>query len=301
MIPRSARRPALTFVALLSVFLCVSCRRSAAPSAPAVAPRLAVLSPALAVTLRDLGLERLVVARHAFDMVLPADLPVVGDQAGLDYEALLRAAPTHVLLEWGSRELPPRLTALAKERGWVLRNYRLLTLDDIRAAVRSLPDDTGAPEARDRAADLLRRMNEAWRPRPGLGSAAGRTLLLYSLDPPAAAGPGSFHEQLLRALGARPAITQGPPYITLDVEDVRRLNADSIVLILPGAEPLTRREQLGRLGEIGLRSVNAGRVLILNDRLAQTPSTAMIDLADALARGVLAWRTPANAPDDEPE
>ena len=74
------------------------------------------------------------------------------------------------------------------------------------------------------------------------------------------------------------------------------MNPDSIVLILPGAEPLAPKERLGRLGTLDLRAVNDGRVLILNDPLGQTPSTAMIALADDLARGMLAWPTPAGAP-----
>ncbi len=273
-----------------------ACGRRPPSSAPSGQPRIAVLSPALAVTLRDLGLESQIVARHGYDMILPKSLPVVGDQAGIDYEALLRADPTHVLLEWGSRDLPPRLTQLARERGWEVRNYPLLTLDDIRAAVRNLPRDLNSPPASARADELRARMDQAWKRRPGLRARAGRTLLLYSIDPPAAAGPGSFHAQLLEAIGGEPAIAEGAPYITLDAEDIRRMNPDSIVLILPGAEPLAPKERLGRLGTLDLRAVNDGRVLILNDPLGQTPSTAMIALADDLARGMLAWPTPAGAP-----
>lgn len=291
-----ARTTLSAFLMLAALLLALPACGKRAPSEPPGQPRIAVLSPALAVTLRDLGLESQIVARHGYDIVLPKSLPVVGDQAGIDYETLLRVDPSHILLEWGSRDLPPRLTQLAKERGWAVRNYPLLTLDDIRHAVRNLPRDLNTPLASARADELRARMDAAWKNRPGLRANAGRTLLLYSIAPPAAAGPGSFHAQLLEAIGGEPAITEGDPYITLDAEDVRRLNPDSIVLILPGAEPLTRKEQLGRLGTLDLRAVNDGRVLILSDTLGQTPSTAMIALADDLARGMLAWSTPAGAP-----
>ena len=76
-----------------------------------------MLSPALAVIVRDLGLEANIVARHGFDIVLDKSIPVAGDQSGLDYEILLTAKPTHVLLEWGQREIPRRLGELMVERG----------------------------------------------------------------------------------------------------------------------------------------------------------------------------------------
>lgn len=278
--------------ALAGLVIAAGCtRRNPPPRPPGDAgPRAAVLSPALAVILRDLGLESSIVARHGFDMTLPRELPVVGDQAGIDYEALLRVSPTHVLLEWGARGLPPRLVSLAQERGWHVRNYPMLTLLDIRAAIRALPEDLHAgSDAQSRAAALLTRAEAAWSVRPGLREHAGRTLLLYSTDPPAAAGPGSFHAQVFEALGGASAITEGKPYITLDVEDVRRLDPDGIVLIMPGADHARMTDLLGRLGAIGLRALAQRRVLLLNGPLDQTPSTAMIDLADRLASGVLAW------------
>ena len=180
--------------------------------------RLAVLSPAVAIILRDLGLEDAIVARHAYDRDLDQSLPVAGDQAGIDDESLLRTRPTHVLLEWGPRDLPPRLESLAERRGWTVRSVRLLTLDDIRSATRELGALTGNPATQKRAEELVHRMDEAWAPRPDIAAAAGRTLALYWTDPPGAAGPGSFHQQMLESMGAQPAIKDGEPYIALDGE-----------------------------------------------------------------------------------
>ena len=109
---------------------------TAAPDARKTTPegerRIVALSPALAHMLVGLGLEDRIVGRHDWDLVLSKQVPAVGSQDGIDYEALLRTDPTDVLLEWGSRPLPTRLTTLADEHGWTIRNYgALLTLDDI--------------------------------------------------------------------------------------------------------------------------------------------------------------------------
>lgn len=257
---------------------------------PALAqPRIVALSPALAVILRDLGLESRIVARHAYDLALNPDLPVAGDQLDIDYETLLRIEPTHVLLQWGARELPPRLLSIGESKGWVIQSIPLLTLDDIRAAVVRLDALLADETSNERAAALLEQMNRAWSVRPALDQRAGRCLALYATAPPAAAGPGSFSAQLLEAVGVRPAIADGAPYLRLDLEDLRALDPDSIVLFAPGAAPESLPSLLEPLSRARLRAVESGRVALIGHPLAQTPSTAMIEVADQLADAIAAW------------
>src|SRR5262249_19203986 len=146
---------------------------------------------------------------------------VCGDQSGLDYEALLRVRPTHIITEWGLRDLPPRLLELARRNGWVQKNYPLLTLDDILTSTRELAALFGP--AAGSAEPVVAATQKAWEPHPGRFAGAGRVLLLESIDPPAALGPGSFHQQILERLGGTPAITEGRPFITMDLESVARL------------------------------------------------------------------------------
>ncbi len=252
-------------------------------------PRVAALSPALGVILRDLGLERHVVGRHAFDETLPDSIPVVGDQSGIDYEALARVRPTHVLLEWGARELPTRLVRIADERDWTLESYPMLTLGDIRAAARSLASQIGDDAAAARAERLLREMNRAWAPAPELTARAGRTLPLYWTDPPGAAGPGSFHVQMLESMGITTALREGAAYIELDLERVKRLAPDSILLFMPGADPARLDELLGPLSRLDLDAVRAGRVAVISHPLALSPSTGLIEVARELRRAIQEW------------
>lgn len=253
-------------------------------------PRVVVLSPAAGVTLRDMGLEGWVVGRHGFDLALDPSLPVCGDQGGIDYEALLRVRPTHVVIQWGSRELPGRLTSLARERGWVIENYNPLSLSEIDAASASLARALGVEASRAPSVSAALAGME----RAGYG---GRVLLLAGVDPPAALGPGSFHHDMLVALGAKPALERGGPWVTLDAEDVRNLSPDAMLLILPRAPGApggpggrgAAQERLGRLGTLDVPAVREGRVAVIDDPLAHTPSTAMIGVAGEMAGVLRGW------------
>lgn len=240
-------------------------------------PRIAALSPAIAIILDDLGLSDRLVARHAFDEYSERSVPVAGDQGGVDYERLLRAEPTHVLLQWGARQPPRRLGELAGEQGWVVVDYPMRTLEDIREATRDLGKRFDRTQA---AAALLERMDEAWAPAsPELARRVGRVLPLYWTNPPGAAGPGSFHHQLLEAMGLTPALQDGPAYIEIDPEDLRRLDPDTIVLFAPGAEPADLSEMLSPLERLDLRAVREGRVALINHPWSQIPGTSMIETA----------------------
>jgi ABC-type Fe3+-hydroxamate transport system substrate-binding protein len=250
-------------------------------------PRCVVLSPALGIILTDLGRGSRIVGRHGADLILPDSLPICGDQQGLDYEALIRVAPTHILLERSAAGLSPRLSSLANQHGWTIRQYPLLTLDDIRRSTEDLASLTGAD-----ASGLLKRMDEAWSPPEKGLDEAGRVLLLASVSPPSAIGPGSWHHDLLVRLGATPAITRGRPYMVLDAESLTRLAPDTIVLLSPrpvgspqdpARAAQDRARLIAALSGYDLPAVRRGRVFILDDPLALTPSTAMIGVAEQLA------------------
>jgi ABC-type hemin transport system substrate-binding protein len=208
----------------LAVFVTTRCggprQTTPAPTVTPVSsgPRIVSLSPAIAIILRDLKMDDRIVGRDSNDMVLDRSVPICGDQAGLDYEAILRARPTHVFLQWGARELPPRLTELARQHGWTVNSYGLLTLDEIAAAVADLRKQLEPTPAGSSPGPLEQAMQHAWSRRGDGFASVGRVLLLESIDPPAAFGPGSFHQQALERIGGTPALTQGNVFITMDIE-----------------------------------------------------------------------------------
>ena len=260
--------------------------------------RLVVLSPAVAVMLRDLGLADLIVGKHDYDLVLPDTVPAVGHQEALDYEAILGAAPTEIIIEWGSRPLPPRLTEFAESHGWEIRRVTLLTIDDIARTVDDLAIGFGAvrfetggpgvsglspeglPGDLDRMAEPLQfrdpsvrfgdelpsaTLARAWSPRGDGFEGIGPVLLLGSTTPPGVLGPGSFHDQILRRIGGVPAIDEGSPWMELAAEDIYRLDPAAIVLIAPRdpgsayGTDVSAAALLNRLGRVGTLDVEAVR------------------------------------------
>ncbi len=295
-----------------------------AVTVPAAQPRVVVLSPALAITLKDLGLAPLVVGRHGYDMVLDKSLPVCGDQAGIDYEALLRVNPTHVILQWGARPLPPRLEELAQTHHWIVMNQEVLSLRDIRTSAvemydllagpdmqrtESSPPGKGAQkpaEGQSLAPALFVRMDRAFARRGAGFPNAGRVLLLLSTSPAAAVGPGSFHQQVLEAIGGVPALTKGGPYQELDTEDIAGLAPDAVVLLMPkampeaGAAPTARTAEqltalLGPLANKPIPAIQRGRVALIDDPLCLMPGSSMAEFADRLAEILKSWeKAPAS-------
>lgn len=265
------------------------------PSSEPDGPRIVLLSPAFAVTARDMGLEKFIVGRHAYDVVLDPSLPVCGDQSGIDYEALLRARPSRIWIEWGSRPLPARLAELASQNSWAITTLNALSIEDVQAAARELKQRVVAPlSARgllptNAGDDVLASLDRAGSKRFETPP-PGRVLLLGATDPPSAFGPGAVHYEILRRMGATPAITEGSPYITLDAEDVLRLAPDVIVIVEPRdrATPSGPRDiaslkaRLGRVGTLEVPAVKKGRLGLIDDPLCQMPSTAMARFADEL-------------------
>jgi ABC-type hemin transport system substrate-binding protein len=288
-----------TLGAALLLCVLVGCERK--PVAPVAAgPRVVVHSPAVGVIVRDLKQESLVVGRHGHDMVLIRALPVVGTQEGFDYEALLAARPTHIITQWGSRELPARLVELSASQGWKVLDTRLLSLDDIRRdtvavdAFLCAARGESAPSAEGRR--LGAEMDRAWSRREDGFEKLGRVLLLASVNPPAAFGPGSSHHEVLVRIGATPAITTGSAFIELDAERIMALAPEVVVLVSPrgyGAAALTADEKAARVREklavvagLPVPAARSGRLGIVDEPLALLPSTSMIGFADELA-GVL--------------
>jgi ABC-type hemin transport system substrate-binding protein len=271
--------------------------------------RLIAHSPAIAITLGDLGLTSAIVGRHAWDLSLDPALPIVGDQSSLDYEALIALRPTHILLEWGVREPPARLLSMASDHDWLVKSWSLLSHAQVRASFEEFAAFIAPRDAslKARAGALTRDLDRACAP---LAEAprAGRILLLASTSPPAALGPGSFHHEILSTLGAITATPSGGAYIQLQLEDLIALNPDGIVLVQPanarpalGASPKSTApsddwaritSHLGAIASLSIPAVARRRVALIDDPFALTPSSAMIGFARSLGTILRDWAEP---------
>lgn len=286
---------------LLACLLVWACGDPKPPPGPA-GPRIVALSPAVAIILRDLGYQKQIVGRHASDLILDESVTVCGDQNQIDYEALIAAKPTHVFTQWGTRELPERLTRLAADRTWILRECSLLSLDDIERETHELDALlSGNPEGTVQGRAVVSRLRESLKKNPRFQT-AGRVLLLGGLGPPSALGPGSWHYQILERLGAKPAVTKGAAWQDLSLEDVRAMAPDAIVVILPrsprtpslaGREAATMGDDamplLGAVGRLDVPAVKHKKVAVIDDPLSLTPSTSLTTFADELRSALSAW------------
>ena len=286
------RRGAIA-AAALSLLACVgACDRHCGDHKEHTGPaRVVPFSPGLAVLMRDMGLSDRIVGRHAYDITTATSVPEVGDEGGVDEEAMLRIKPDVVLVQRSAHEPPGFLTRSHEKGSLSLFVVPLLSLDDIPQAVKTIDRALAQTESRPCAIDdpaspaavLLAQMERAFTPHPGRHSGAGRVLLLGAANPPAAFGPGSWHHDLLVRVGATPAITEGGPYITLDTEDVLRLRPDVIILVEaqpPDDTPV--RDRLGPIAELDVPACVHGHWAAIDDPLVLTPSSAMIDLAHRL-------------------
>lgn len=300
MIPRRAVPITLALLTLVSVAVLlvwimrppVAATNISPPAPVAHRPRLVVLSPALAVMLVDLGVESDIVGRHGYDMVLDRSIPSCGDQSGIDYESLLAARPTHVFVEWGSRPLPERLVELSRSHAWAVRPFTLLSLDDVRKSIATLSESLAGAglDVSAKAASLSGELDRSMSPRPGLDR-LGTVLMLMSVRPPAALGPGSVHHEILTRLGARSSLASGAPYVELDAEDVRHLAPGVLVLFVPRAPgspptahdtPEARLALLGPLASLDLPVIRDARVIVIDDPLALLPTTRLASVARQL-------------------
>jgi ABC-type Fe3+-hydroxamate transport system substrate-binding protein len=285
----------MTFCALIAVLGVASgpagCRDRADGAATLSPPtgelRIVSLSPALSRTLVDFGLERSIVGRTPWCDAVDASVPVVGDLYNLDYEAVVRLGPTHVLIQPPSTGVDQALIELGEQRGWTIGQWKLDSISDIEAMVTGLPallageDPSLLDRLTRRSADIQNAMALSISPR-GLQVFRGRTLVVVGYDPPMAFGPGTYMHDLLAAMGGRNAIHSGA-YVSLTLEDVVRLDPEAIIVIDPHArEQDDARAILGPLADAPIAAVRTDRVARLTNPGAIAPSTAIVEVADEL-------------------
>jgi ABC-type hemin transport system substrate-binding protein len=241
--------------------------------------RIATLSPSISLILQQLGLEDNIVGRHGFDIFLDKSVPVVGDQAGLDYEQLARVAPTHILLEWGSRDLPERLQTLAAKQGWIVNDFTLLQLDDLFTTIDALGNTF------DRQADaeeLLTTLRDALSPMEQIPDAFESVLPLYWTSPIGVAGPGSFHAEILERLGLPLAIQTGHAYIEMESEDLARLDPSVIILFVPNAEDSYIADAKATLAALNLSAAAMDRIIFIDDPTCLSLSAQIASVANQI-------------------
>lgn len=249
--------------------------------------RIASLSPALTRTAVSLGLSEQIVGRTRWCDGVSTTVPIVGDLQEFDAERLVQLAPTDLLVQPPAAGIDPGLRTLASRHGWRVHAFPLDGLADIDRMLSALPgglldaqtDDGGALQDRAEAARAAIRASLASHV-PALVQ-AGPTALLFSVDPPAAFGSGSYLGDIFEALGGENAITTAG-YPALSMEDLVRAAPHTIVLVAGEGSML----QASALEHLELGAVKSGRVVLLIHGEAMRPGPGVPALARALIEAI---------------
>jgi iron complex transport system substrate-binding protein len=247
-----------------------------ADAAPAKGVRIVSLSPALTHACQALGAGDAVVGCTPWCRAGQA--AVVGTLEDRNLEAIAVLRPTLIL-----RQSAVADDALERAAPDARRfDCTLSSLEDVRAMVPALADVLaaqgigGAPQAAARiASEHATAMSEPLRTR-------GPVLFLFSTDPPAAFGQGTFVDGLWTGMGGTNAVRR-PGYPELSAEDVVGMRPVAVVVIGKATVPAWLRE--------------SSAVVPLDAACLLEPSTAMlVEGPRALASADAAIAAQAGAP-----
>jgi iron complex transport system substrate-binding protein len=234
-------RHAVMLLALALFALCgAACGDHAPANAPPAGPRhlrIVSLSPAVTECAAELGLGDRLVGRTPWCEAASPDVPVVGTLLDIDAEALVRCAPSMVLVQPPAQGVDGSLAALAARHGWTVHAWRINGLEDARAAMAGLADAVAAADparsddVRDRHAAWSAMLDGVLVPVPAdVAQRVGPVLVMVGGLEGIAFGAGTYMHDALTRMGVRNALER-TGYPSLSVEDVSRLSPRTIVVI----------------------------------------------------------------------
>lgn len=221
-------------MAVASAGAAAACGRSAheADAKPPAGPRIVSLSPALTHSIERLGGGGSIVGCTPWCRVEGA--AVVGALEDRNLEAIAALRPTLLVRQSGSAD--PALDRVLAGIGATGKSWTLGTLAEVRRSIPQLADaleSAGVAGARARA-ESIAADHAAALAEPV--TTDGPVAFLYSTDPPAAFGKGSYVDELWAAMGGRNAVSSAG-YPTLTAEDIATLGAVAVVVIGPSEPP----------------------------------------------------------------
>ncbi len=274
-------------IMMLALWWFALCGGGCGDHAPANSPpsgepqlRIASLSPAVTECVVELGLGDRMAGRTPWCEAAPPDVAVVGTLLDVDAEALVRSAPTMVLVQPPAQGVDPSLAALAARHGWTMHAWRINGLDDARAAMGGLAAAVAAADpaigsgVRERHDAWCAMLDAALEPLPGGSSARDSAVLVMAGGLEGIAfGRGTYIDDALVRLGVRNALER-PGYPALSVEDVVRIAPRTIVVI----------------GGSGTAAVDQPAIAALSARVIRLPADGLAVPGGRLPYGLKALR-----------
>lgn len=256
---------------LLGSILCccaVACNNTSNEQPEGV--RIVSLSPGITATVVDIGYGDLVVGRSTFCTAVDREIPVIGDLVQVDYERLLRLAPSDVFVQTTSTGRDSHLSKLADDGYFVLHSWRVDRLSDIQLLHKELSNLLGGQEQ-----ELVMSLDlEDEQVTP--------TILIMTTGSDGNAGlcfgRQTYLGDLLELMGGKNAL-QSDGWAMLSLEDIGKLQPELIVVVADSKIPDSSLVAIKSL-EIPIAPFVHSDALI--------PSSNIVDVANALLQLVSA-------------
>jgi ABC-type hemin transport system substrate-binding protein len=266
----------------------VDANRSSASQPKASVPiRIVSLSPAISRTLVDFNLQDRVVGRTPHCASLDPAIPVVGDLLSVDFEALVKLQPTHILVQPPATGINPQLVEVATQNKWTILQWRLDGVNDVRTMVQDLAstlferDTEEAKRLVARANTIMLDIEEALSP-GDQHIFSGSVLMATSVAPILAAGKGTYLDDILKSFGAVNAVT-AEGWVELTLEDVARIDPKAIILFKPMASAESSFwDYAGSLTELTVEAMMVRRLALVKNPDSLMPSSAVVGVADEI-------------------
>lgn len=254
---------------LLELILCicvVSCTNSSIEQPEGV--RVVSLSPGITATVVDIGFSEFVVGRSSFCVAVDKNIPVVGDLAQVDYERLLRLAPTDVLVQSTSSGIDPHLKELAAAGHFSLHSWRVDRLSDIKLLYQDLSKLLGGRTIKLKLPiEVQQEQRKTSVLMMTLGSDGGTGLCF---------GRETYLGDILELMGGNNAL-KSDGWVKLSLEDIGELHPDLIIIVSDSMVPDSSL--------IAIRSLRIPITSFVHTD-ALIPSSKIVDVADALQQMV---------------
>ncbi|MCI0434021.1 MAG: helical backbone metal receptor [Gemmatimonadetes bacterium] len=247
------------------------------------AQRVVSLIPARTDLILALGAADRLITRTAYDEdPRIAGLPSLGDALTPSVEWLVAQRPD-LVIAWPDRQLRNVIERLEAADIAVYAS-RTESLEDVRRSIEHM----GALLDLDAAADSLRqRFDDTIAQVRALVAGLPRPVVAYfiGLDPPMAAGPGTFIDELIEIAGGENVFADSPvlwPAVSVEETVVRQ--PDVVIVSTAGSTPGQVLEHLrSSPGWRSLEAVRAGNVYVVDASLFNRPGPRLMEALRKLA------------------
>jgi iron complex transport system substrate-binding protein len=201
--------------------------RPLGPPPPARPRRVVSLAPSVTDIVVALGLTDRLVGVSRFDHAPEVkDLPRVGGFLDPSVEAVVALRPDLVLWLTDGGALPA--VSRIAELGIPVLALPVVSVDDVLASCRAVGRALGEPAAGERLSHALEASLARVRERAAR-LPVRRVLLVVGREPLVVAGPGSYPDELIRAVGGRNVVEGGVAWPVFPLERAAALDPDVVI------------------------------------------------------------------------